>query len=264
MVGSSRFRGMPMRRTCWQSDHHLDEIEALIARAQDCFREKLEAYLSSDVSQMDAYHRYLSFQYHMTRGVQSYFFRVAASRRLAKMRKLRVFLTTFAQEEELHYLVAASDLRSLGLEILPEPFDVSLWHAYFRSIVDESPFMRLGAALILENISDGVARPSVRKALSADFMTRENTKFLVLHQHEVLPHGDQLLEAITSVPLEERDIADLIRGAKQGTLFYLRTVDWALGFDQLLAAASEGPQDLAHHDIEAIDTFRMEDLQLDV
>ena len=55
----------------------------------------------------------------------------------------------------------------------------------------------MGAALILENISDGPAKEWVQKALSADFLTRENTKFLVLHQHETLPHGDQLVEAVT-------------------------------------------------------------------
>lgn len=249
-----------VRRTQWNADDHLDEIDALITKAQDRFRQKLEAYLASDVSQRDAYHRYLSFQYHMTKGVQRYFYRIAANHRLSKMRKLRSFLASFAQEEELHYLVAASDLRSLDLEILPEPFDVTLWHAHFNAIVDAHPFIRLGAALILENISDGPARPAVKQALSADFMTRENTKFLVLHQHEVLPHGDQLLEAVTTAPLDDGDVADLILGAKQGTVLYLRMVDWALGTDDLAAAASEGTGQLQRHELDAIASFTMDDL----
>jgi len=63
-------------------------------------------------------------------------------------------------------------------------------------VVTERPFVRLGAATILENISGGRAKPWVQKALRGDFLTRGNTKFLVLHQHEALPHGDQILEAI--------------------------------------------------------------------
>ena len=186
-----------MPKPNWHSEHYLEQIQTLIQTAQAEMRDKLEAYLASDTPQIRAYQRYLSFQYHLTKGVQRYFFQVAASPRLARMRKLRKFFTSFANEEELHYLVAASDLKALNLDILPEPFDVTLWHAYFHATVEARPFVRVGAAIILENISDGVAKPAVQRALSADFMTRENTKFLVLHQHETLPHGDQLIEAIT-------------------------------------------------------------------
>lgn len=252
-----------MMRTQWSSDEHLDEIESLIQKSQDEFRNRLEAYLLSDIPEIIAYQRYLSFQYHMTKGVQAYFFRVAASSKLARMRKLRKFFARFANEEELHYLVAASDLTALGLNILPEPFDVALWHSYFNSVVDKNPFIRVGAALILENISDGSARPLVKKALAADFMNRENTKFLVLHQHETLPHGDQLLEAVTSAPLSVSDIDDLVLGAKQGTVLYLRMVDWALGNDPLTLVASENGVRLASDEMADISRFSMSDLELE-
>ena len=79
----------------------------------------LQRYLDGDADQRVVYQRYLSFQYHLTRGVQRYFMRVAASPKLARLRKLRKFFTTFANEEELHYLVAASDLKALDMPMLP-------------------------------------------------------------------------------------------------------------------------------------------------
>ena len=195
--------------------------------------------------------------------MQKYFFRVAGSHKLSRKRKLRKFFTSFASEEELHYLVAASDLKALGLEILPEPFDVTLWHAYFDGVVDERPFVRVGAALILENISNGCAKSVVKQALSADFMNRENTKFLVLHQHEVLPHGDQLMEVLTSTALLDDDIEDMILGARQGTIFYLRMVDWALGNDPLTLAACDKRSVIGLIESADISEFSMSDLILD-
>jgi hypothetical protein len=93
--------------------------------------------------------------------------RAAALGDLARKKALRKFLFDFANEEELHYLVAAGDLARMGLPILAEPFDVTLWHAYFRSIVDERPFIRLGAACVLENLAGGEARAETRAALAA-------------------------------------------------------------------------------------------------
>lgn len=252
-----------MPRTQWSSDRYLNELEALIAQSQDKFGAILRAYNRSDVSRIEVYQRYLSFQYHMTKGVQTYFFRVAASSRLARMRRLRKFFVTFANEEELHYLVAASDLQALNLNILPEPFDVTLWHAYFDAIVDARPFVRVGAALILENISDGSARPAVTEALSASFMTRENTKFLVLHQHETLPHGEQLLEAVTTSPLSDPDLDDLLLGARQGTVLYLRMVNWALKNDALTVTFSDPKSEVTQDELSDIQRFSMQDLELE-
>lgn len=63
---------------------------------------------------VEHYVRSLSKQYHLTRGVQRYFLVAAAHHDLAKRKRLRRFLVDFANEKELHYLVAASDLRKLG------------------------------------------------------------------------------------------------------------------------------------------------------
>ncbi|QZO00393.1 iron-containing redox enzyme family protein [Chenggangzhangella methanolivorans] len=214
----------------------MTRIETCIADAQALFAELLESYLKNGgATTVDQYIRYLSFQYHLTRGVQRYFMSAAAHADLARRRRLRAFLVNFANEEELHYLVAANDLHQLGLKPMPAPFDVELWHAYFERVVVDRPFVRLGAATILENISNGAARPWVRKALTGAFLTRDNTKFLVLHQHETLPHGDQILEALSSANLEERHLADLAEGARKGTVLYLRMAEWALRPGCLLA-----------------------------
>lgn len=128
----------------------LDEI---IEDARRRFAALLEESLARGPTTLEQYVRYLSMQYHLTKGVQRYFITAAAHSDLARRKKLRTFLFNFANEEELHYLIAANDLRKLGRDPLPEPFDVSLWHAYFQRVVVDRPFIRLGAACILENIS---------------------------------------------------------------------------------------------------------------
>lgn len=181
------------------------------------------------------YQRYLSMQYHFTKGVQAQFLRAAAHRELAKRKSLRRFLFNFANEEEQHYLVAAKDLMRLGLPILPQPLDVMLWHLYAGSVVDERPFQRLGTTCVLENISGGAARGPVRAALHASFLNESNTRFLVIHQHELLPHGEQILAALESSHPEPRHVAQLELGARIGMAFYLRMAEWAL-FPDCLAA----------------------------
>jgi uncharacterized protein YaaQ len=237
-----------------------NDLRALIGVAQRKFADLLSSYLKDGVATREQYCRYLSFQYHLTKDVQRYFLSVAAHSDLARRRKLRAFLVNFTNEEELHYLVAANDLDRLEHAPLTMPFDVELWHAYFRSVVETRPFIRLGAAVILENISAGVARPLVQQALRGDFLTRENTKFLVLHQHETLPHGDQILEAIEEAGLEHRQMADLLEGARKGTVLYCRMAEWAMGPETLAALCDRGRVELDLTEQERIRNFRMTEL----
>ena len=231
-----------------------------IAAAQSLFAELLESALRRGPVTMDQYCRYLSMQYHLTRDVQAYFFAIAANSALAKRRKLRRFLCDFANEEELHYLVAGKDLLALGRQPLPEPFDVTLWHSYFRSVVATRPFLRLGAAAILENISAGVAREPTRRALSGAFMTKDNTKFLVLHQHETLPHGEQILDALAAESFSDAELSDLFLGARQGTVLYLRMARWADDIHELAAIADLGTQELSSAQRREIGEFEMSQL----
>lgn len=240
--------------------HDLLDLYSCIADAQERFAGLLKSYLLDHPTTVDQYIRYLSFQYHLTKDVQRYFLAIAAHGDLARRRGLRDFLYRFANEEELHYLVAANDLAKLGLRPLPMPFDVELWHTYFGKVVVDRPFVRLGAAAILENISDGPAKEWVKKALQGSFLTRDNTKFLILHQHEALPHGNQILEAIEDGGLESRHFADITEGARKGTIMYLRMAEWAIRPGTLSSISDRGTLDLDHLEDERIQTFSMDEL----
>lgn len=241
-------------------DSQLGPVLTQVASAQALFAQVLETALRAGPVSVEQYCRYLSMQYHLTRDVQAYFFAIAANSALAKRRKLRRFLCEFANEEELHYLVAANDLLAFNRRPLPEPFDVTLWHSYFRGIVATRPLVRLGAAAILENLSAGVAREPARRALSAPFMTRENTKFLVLHQHETNPHGEQILEALDEEIFSPAELADLLLGARQGTILYLRMARWAVDESDLSTCADTGAQELSLTQCRDIDDFDMAQL----
>jgi hypothetical protein len=233
-----------------------------IEEAQHLFGQLLAGYAAEHGEMVrEHYVRYLSFQYHLTKGVQRYFMEIAAHPDLARRRKLREFLFKFANEEELHYLVAAKDLEKLGRKPLAMPFDVELWHVYFKVISVERPFVRLGTATILETLSDGAARPWVKKLLTASFLGRENTKFLVLHQHETLPHGDQILDAIENGALEQRHWDDLVEGAHKGTIMYLRMAEWALRPDSLGAICDRDAFDISAEEDERIRHFEMSELE---
>jgi hypothetical protein len=211
---------------------------------------------------IEGYHRYLSMQYHLTKGVQRYFLTAAAHSSLSRMRRLRRFLFDFANEEELHYLVAAKDIRALGRAVLPEPFDVQLWHAYFTQEVVSRPFVRLGAASVLENLSSPENRSMLARLLKADFLSVTNTKFFVLHMHETLPHGDQLLDALGAEVLDDQQLADLVEGARKGGVLYLRMVDWALNPSALSRQVDLQAGGITSREIEEIEHFDVAELGL--
>ena len=207
------------------------------------------------------YQRYLSMQYHLTRDVQRYFLVAAAHHDLARLRKLRRFLFDFANEEELHYVVAGNDLREAGLDVLPMPFDVELWHAYFGAEVQRRPFVRLGAAVVLENMAGEENRGALKALLQAPFLNQKNTKFLRLHMHEQLPHGQQIIDALDAEPLSAEHQAHLAEGARKGAVMYLRMAEWALDPLCLSALVDQGPRPgLSSQDEARIAAFRMDEL----
>jgi hypothetical protein len=239
----------------------MQALMQVIEVAQQQFAALLTRAMQGTALTVAQYQRYLSMQYHLTRGVQAYFLRAAAHRDLVRKKPLRKFLVDFANEEEQHYLVAANDLTRMGLPLLGEPFDVTLWHAYFRGIVDEHPFIRLGAACVLENISGGAARELTRRAMQAPFLKANNTKFLVLHQHEAIPHGDQIVAALEAAMPTQAQIADLVLGAKQGMVLYLRMAEWAL-FPSVWSAQLDdgGAPALNAHEKADIETVEIAEL----
>lgn len=207
------------------------------------------------------YQRYLSMQYHLTRDVQRYFMVAAAHHEMARLRRLRRFLFDFANEEELHYVVAGNDLREAGLEVLPMPFDVELWHAYFGAEVQRRPFVRIGAAVVLENMAGEENRGGLKALLQAPFLNARNTKFLRLHMHEQLPHGQQIVDALQAEVLSVEQEAQLAEGARKGAVMYLRMAEWALDPQCLSALVDEAQHTgLSAVERQRIDTFRMDEL----
>ncbi len=208
----------------------MNKLLGTIEVAQKLFRSRLEGLLkTSQGLSEEQYVRYLSMQYHLTNGVQRHFLQIAGNFEMARRRTFRKFLVGFANEEELHFEIAGADLKAMNRTPLPCPLDVTLWWAYFDSIVASRPFIRLGATTILENIA-APSRDVIQQLFAnARYLTPKNTRFFTIHQHdETLPHGDQILDALKSANLEPQHIADLELGAQIGAVMYLRMVDWAL------------------------------------
>lgn len=205
----------------------LTPILSVVSQAQTQFRQKLERLEATGGLTLEQYVRYLSMQFHLTKNVQRHFFRAASHPSLATT-KLRDFLLAFGVEEELHYRIAQKDLENLGAELQPAPLDVQLWWAYFNSIIDSRPFVRLGATCILENLGSGSADIAKRLLQNAPFVSERTARFMQTHLHEDLPHGEQIMAALAASHLSLSDLSDLAEGAASGAILYLRMVDWAL------------------------------------
>ncbi len=214
----------------------IKEVLAIVENAKTYFRSQLVKLSDEGGMTKEIYIRYLSFQYHLTKGVQRHFLKIAGHPSLSNKQTLREFLFRFAMEEEPHYRVAEVDLERMEEKPLPCPSDVSLWWAYFDKIVEERPFVRLGATCVLENLGAGAGNLGHELLENAPFLNRSNTRFLEIHFHEILPHGDQIIAALERVPLDQKNVADLKEGANIGAIMYLRLANWAIGMDPLTKA----------------------------
>lgn len=211
----------------------LSRVLTVVEHAKSTFADRLRAVEENGGLSEDMYVRYLSFQYHLTKGVQRAFFKVAGHPQLSGKNRLRQFLFKFALEEEPHYKVAEVDLERMSRKPLPCPLDVSLWWAYMDQIVEVRPFVRLGAAMVLENLGAGAGALGHRLLDNAPFLNKSNTRFLTIHFHELLPHGAEIVQALETAPLDETDIEQLVEGANIGAIMYLRMAGWATHSDPL-------------------------------
>ncbi len=209
----------------------ISKVLIIVEKAKSEFRDLLSKTQMTGGMTKEMYIRYLSFQFHLTKGVQRHFLKIAAHAELSRNRKLREFLFKFALEEEPHYRVAEVDLERMNETPLPCTLDVSLWWAYFDRIVEERPFVRLGAACVLENLGAGAGELGHRLLDECPFLTKANTRFLTIHFHELLPHGVEIVDAIRQAKLGDAAYADLCEGANIGAIMYLRLASWALKRD---------------------------------
>jgi hypothetical protein len=207
----------------------MQKINELISFAQEKFKEKIELILESGGIEQQQYLRFLTCQYHLTKGVQKHFYRIAANSNLSAKKKLREWLVQFAHEEEFHFKIAEKDAEKMNLQILDCPLDIKLWWLYFDSIVDSQPYIRLGATCILENISDKSSELIDSMLKDSDFLNQENTRFLAIHRHGPnLAHGDQIISNLESANLTPNEIKDLELGCEIATTFYIRLMQWMM------------------------------------
>ncbi|HXZ01340.1 MAG TPA: iron-containing redox enzyme family protein [Stellaceae bacterium] len=215
----------------------MKELKRIVASAQQAMAARLDR-LSRESLREDQYVRYLSMQYHLTKGVQRHFIIAASHPDFAARKELREYLFKIGVEEELHYQLAERDVAALGSEIIDAPLDVRLWHAYFSAVVHERPLVRIGAHCVLENIVSGRESQVQRIIGSAPYARRENTRFVMLHLHVDAPHGTDILDVLGDANLESRHMDDLIQGARDGGEMYLRLIDWSIyGDDRATTAA---------------------------
>lgn len=225
--------------TRWEPHHSSDELEYLIERAQRAVAALTAEYMELNGSILPGYQKFLSAHYHLTRGVQKQFFRLSSSPRLARNHGLRQFFMRIAEPDQMHFVRAAEDLQALGMEALPEPLDVALWRSYFENSVDNRPFLRVGAALVLENAMTGAGRETAARLINGAFMTERNTGLLRLMHRGGPLHAEPLIEALAMAELDETEVSDLIMGARQGTVLYLRILNWALEREEYELAPAE-------------------------
>jgi len=218
----------------------MQEVLNVVANAQNIFRQKLLQVEQSGGLTLEQYARYLSMQFHLTRNVQRHFFSIAGHPSLINKGKLREFLVAFGMEEELHYKIACKDLENLGQPVLPAPLYVKLWWSYFDSVIQSRPLVRLGATCVLENLGAGGGDVVKRLLANAAFINERNSRFLQIHLHEELPHGDWIVSVLSNTTLEACELNDLQEGAETGAILYLRMVDWALRTDSLISSLIEG------------------------
>lgn len=211
----------------------MERIFAVVEKAKEMFHADLLRLSELGGMTKPVYIRYLSFQHHLTKGVQRHFLTVAGHPTLAGKRQFRDFLYRFALEEEPHFDIARHDLEFMGESPLPCPLDVKLWWAYFDQIVHTRPFVRLGATCVLENLGAGAGALGHRLLDDAPFLNDKNTRFLQIHFHEELPHGEQIFAALKAAAPSEQETLDLVEGAKTGAALYLRMARWAMGFTDL-------------------------------
>lgn len=205
----------------------MEKLKKQVSIAQEQLRNQILENLKRAPISPEQYGRYLSMQYHLTKGVQTVFMRIAANECLGKRKSLRHWLLAFAEEEEFHYKIAANDLKALGMGVGEMPLDVKLWWLFFNDIIDTKPFVRLGATFILENISMKSSDLIHEMIKTSTFINDSNSKFLIIHQHGPnLDHGNQIFENVMKVSPTPQEMDDLLYGARVASLFFERFMNF--------------------------------------
>lgn len=207
----------------------MKQIKEAVETCQKDFRKLIEA---SEIAQKGLeraqYVRYLQMQYHLVKDVQKQFFEIAGHPRIFEKRKFSEFLIDFGQVEGPHFKMAERDLNNLEAPLGEAPLDVKLWWSYFGEVIKTRPLVRLGGTCVLENVGSAVGDLIDQALAKSDFLNPKNTTFLILHKHEVLDHGNEILEAIEQAQLNEKETQDVLQGIEESQALFFRMFHWVL------------------------------------
>ncbi len=207
----------------------MKKITDAVKATQDEFREVI---LASEIAakglEKDQYIRYLQMQYHLVRDVQKNFFEIAAHPDIFLKRKFSKFLVGFGIDEAPHYKMAEKDLSHLDAGVGEIPFDVELWWTYFSKAIKEKPLQRIGGTCVLENIGTAVGDLIDTAISKSPYLNQKNTTFLILHKHEVVNHGDEIIEAVTEANLNVAEEQDVLQGIEHAKTLFFRMFHWVL------------------------------------
>ena len=207
----------------------MKRIREAVKFCQDDFRTLIEA---SEIAQKglerDQYVRYLQMQYHLVKDVQKQFFEIAAHPDIFAKKKFSDFLVDFGKEEGPHFKMAERDLNNLEAPLGEAPLDVKLWWSYFGNVIKTKPLVRLGGTCVLENVGSAVGDLIDEALAKSPFLNPKNTTFLILHKHEVVDHGNEILDAVEAANLNEEETQDILRGIEDSQALFFRMFHWVL------------------------------------
>lgn len=207
----------------------MDKINSATEQAQKEFRKMIEeSEIAVKGLEREQYVRYLQMQYHLVKDVQKQFFEIASHPTVFPKRKFSEFLVHFGVEEGPHYKMAERDLKDLDAGLGEAPFDVKLWWSYFSQTIKTNPLVRLGGTCVLENVGSSVGDLIDEALAKSPFLTQKNTTFLILHKHEVLNHGEEILQAIEEAKLSSEEQEDILQGIEESKSLFFRMFHWVL------------------------------------
>lgn len=212
----------------------MEQVKSSVKKAQEEFRKLIEeSEIANKGLERDQYVRYLQMQYHLVKDVQKQFYEIAGHENIFDKRKFSEFLIEFGTVEGPHFKMAARDLKALDADLGEAPLDVKLWWSYFGNVIKSRPLVRLGGTCVLENVGSAVGDLIDAALAKSPFLDQKNTTFLILHKHEVLNHGDEIIEAIEKANLSQEELADIGEGIEESKVLFFRMFHWVLKGSEL-------------------------------
>lgn len=207
----------------------MKNVRDAVSVCQKEFRNLIEgSEIAEKGLERDQYVRYLQMQYHLVRDVQKQFFEIAGHPNIFEKKKLSDFLVHFGKEEGPHFKMAERDLKNLDAPLGEAPLDVKLWWSYFGEVIKTRPLVRLGGTCVLENVGSAVGDLIDAALAKSPFLNPKNTTFLILHKHEVLDHGNEILDALEEANLNVEETQDVLHGIEESQALFFRMFHWVL------------------------------------